>query len=522
MCKDDVFGYLFKPDSDVGNIESNTKVLESELFFGITYLLGAEREAERVIDELKAELQNQLVYNVYVINVADIIQSYNNCSNKNYNYKELMEHAKIICDECSHSSALMWGAVDRIMNNRSSNHERGLRNAYIINAIKRPEELALLKKVYRESFFLIGLYMPESERRQKLENDILLINQDEMIELMKEDGKSSSSKYGTNSKNVYYQADVLIDVSSCSVKSSMNTSIDVLKRLINLIFGNPYCTPTFSEHAMFMAFNNSSHSSDLSRQVGAALCTDNQIISLGANECCQAGGIPYFTNPDYSDAPGGKDFKRGYDSNKHIINEVINDIVQRYNAEWNRSKDSSDTSTINIDTEILEIALRSSEIRSVTEYGRMIHAEMNAIINCARRGVSTLGGVLYCTTFPCHNCAKHIVAAGIQHVYFVEPYPKSKALELFDDSIVYHYKKVIDDKRVVLEPYIGITAKRYHDLFSIKNNYGYNLTRKDTEIGNIIDFSLNHNSHPRFIVPIFEYKAMETVLSNLWNDKINH
>lgn len=152
----------------------------------------------------------------------------------------------------------------------------------------------------------------------------------------------------------------------------------------------------------------------------------------------------------------------------------------------------------------------------------MIHAEMNAIINCARRGVSTLGGVLYCTTFPCHNCAKHIVAAGIQHVYFVEPYPKSKALELFDDSIVYHYKKVIDDKRVVLEPYIGITAKRYHDLFSIKNNYGYNLKRKDTETGNIIDFSLNHNSHPRFIVPIFEYKAMETVLSNLWNDKINH
>ncbi|MDN3612645.1 hypothetical protein QWZ16_23945 [Vibrio ostreicida] len=26
--------------------------------------------------------------------------------------------------------------------------------------------------------------------------------------------------------------------------------------------------------------------------------------------------------------------------------------------------------------------------------------------------------------FPCHNCAKHIVASGIKRVVYVEPYPK--------------------------------------------------------------------------------------------------
>lgn len=44
-------------------------------------------------------------------------------------------------------------------------------------------------------------------------------------------------------------------------------------------------------------------------------------------------------------------------------------------------------------------------------------------------------GTLYTTTFPCHNCARHIVAAGISKVYYIEPYEKSLALELHSDSI---------------------------------------------------------------------------------------
>lgn len=514
--------------------QSVSDKLESELFFGITYLLGAEIEALRVIDELKTILEDKLAYRVYVIDVADIIQSCDISKNTKYNYRELMEHAQHICCLHKNRAALMCGAIDKIIKIRNNNTRR---NAYIINAIKRPEEFSLLKKIYREAFFLIGIYMPEPERKEKLRNEIPGLEDNEIDRIMIEDEKSSDTKsgtkYGTNSKAVYHQADALIDVSSNSKKfpldSSENSSVRVLNRLINLIFGNPYYTPTFHEHAMFMAFCNSIHSSDLSRQVGAALCLDNQIIALGANECQQSGGLPYFTNEDYSDFPHGKDYTRNCDSNSQMINKVIKSILDKYN-EFSRGNNTNIDENIlnakgdntNIDENILKDALKQSELRSITEYGRMVHAEMNAITNCARRGVSTNGGVLYCTTFPCHNCAKHIVAAGIRHIYFVEPYPKSKALELFDDSIVYHYDQRKADKRVVLEPYIGITAKRYHDLFSIKNNYGYNLKRKDTETDNIIDFSLNHNSHPRFIVPIFEYKAMETVLSNLWNDKINH
>ena len=44
------------------------------------------------------------------------------------------------------------------------------------------------------------------------------------------------------------------------------------------------------------------------------------------------------------------------------------------------------------------------------------HAEMEALLSCARSGVSTRGATLYSTTFPCHNCAKHIIAAGVARV----------------------------------------------------------------------------------------------------------
>ena len=43
---------------------------------------------------------------------------------------------------------------------------------------------------------------------------------------------------------------------------------------------------------------------------------------------------------------------------------------------------------------------------------------------------------LFATTFPCHHCARHIVAAGIRRVVYVAPYAKSRAVDLHDDAIV--------------------------------------------------------------------------------------
>lgn len=49
-----------------------------------------------------------------------------------------------------------------------------------------------------------------------------------------------------------------------------------------------------------------------------------------------------------------------------------------------------------------------------------IHAEMNALLTCARLGRSTVGGVLVSSLEPCLMCAKMVVAAGIKSVFICE------------------------------------------------------------------------------------------------------
>ena len=54
-----------------------------------------------------------------------------------------------------------------------------------------------------------------------------------------------------------------------------------------------------------------------------------------------------------------------------------------------------------------------------------LHAETNAIGYAAKNGVSTKGATLYTSVSPCIDCAKLIIAAGIEHVYWVKKYDRS-------------------------------------------------------------------------------------------------
>lgn len=91
---------------------------------------------------------------------------------------------------------------------------------------------------------------------------------------------------------------------------------------------------------------------------------------------------------------------------------------------------------------------------------------MAAITDSVRHGVATAGCTLYTTTFPCHDCAKHIVAAGIARVVYIEPYRKSLVQELFPDSIVVDPADSCEG-RVRFEPFVGVAPRRYSDLFGL-------------------------------------------------------
>jgi hypothetical protein len=89
---------------------------------------------------------------------------------------------------------------------------------------------------------------------------------------------------------------------------------------------------------------------------------------------------------------------------------------------------------------------------------------------------------MFCTTFPCHNCAKHIIAAGIEEVVYVEPYPKSKALDLFPNAISLEKDKEVNGRKLVrFRPFIGVGPRQFFDLFSMALSAGPKLRRKQKD-----------------------------------------
>ncbi|QDP40667.1 ComE operon protein 2 [Radiobacillus deserti] len=66
---------------------------------------------------------------------------------------------------------------------------------------------------------------------------------------------------------------------------------------------------------------------------------------------------------------------------------------------------------------------------------RTIHAEVNALLQCAKFGVPTDGAEIYVTHFPCLHCCKSIIQSGIKAVYYAEDYKNHPyAIELFRDA----------------------------------------------------------------------------------------
>lgn len=72
------------------------------------------------------------------------------------------------------------------------------------------------------------------------------------------------------------------------------------------------------------------------------------------------------------------------------------------------------------------------ELGRLKTYPYVIHAEANAILKCARNGVSTQGATLYVTLSPCMECSKMILQAGIKKVIYLMPYRDDKGAEFLN------------------------------------------------------------------------------------------
>ena len=75
-------------------------------------------------------------------------------------------------------------------------------------------------------------------------------------------------------------------------------------------------------------------------------------------------------------------------------------------------------------------APHKSIIRNGHEQGT-VHAEQNAVCDCARRGASCEGCTAYITHYPCVICTRIMLAAGIKEIKYIEDYKNDELVERF-------------------------------------------------------------------------------------------
>lgn len=328
------------------------------------------------------------------------------------------------------------------------------RTVHILNSVKRPEEVAMLRKVYGLGFYLVGVFASEAERLEYLMGDKNISRRD-ALGLMKRDEDEESVPAGQRTRNTFQLADVFVKLVDDAYKRQ-------LERFLDLVFGFPYHTPEPDEHSMFLGYSAALRSGQLSRQVGASIRSRiGDVVAVGCNDVpCPGGGLYWPGKGDRRDHIGK------IDSNDLQIERITNDILSRVSA--NISKPLR--STVNL--------LKGSLLSGVTEFGRAVHAEMDALLTCARNGVSTVDTELFTTTFPCHTCTRHIISAGVSRVVYVEPYPKSMAAKLHKDAIILGSVTSKSDRRIPFEAFVGIGPRRFFDLFSMTLSRGSEVERK--------------------------------------------
>lgn len=370
----------------------------------------------------------------------------------------LMTAGNKLCELAKDPAFILEGVVGEINRDRT-NAENGQepipRAAHILLSLKRPEEVELLRAIYGPGFYLIGIFASENDRLRYLTKDKNIPLADAW-QLIRRD-EDEELPFGQRSRDTFQLADVFIQLEPEQYKEQ-------LERFLDLIFGNPFLTPEPDEHAMFLAYAASLRSGQLARQVGSAIrSAGGDIIAVGCNDVPKAGGGLYWPGP--------------HDARDHVLRRDSNDMEQLAIV-----KDIIKKLDLTIDLQDALKKLKNSRLMDITEYGRAVHAEMDSLLACTRVGVSPVGGTLFTTTFPCHNCTRHLTASGIKRVVYIEPYPKSFASKLHRDSIqllgLHPFEKKGRGFRIPFEPFVGIGPRRFFDLFSMKLGRGYPLKRK--------------------------------------------
>ena len=380
-------------------------------------------------------------------------------------YQKRMDAGDALRANTKSGASMAALAVREIVANRSEGNEQTTPVAYLLHSLKHPDEVKLLRHVYGGAFSLAGVVSSVIDRRNALAAKFEPFGGGFALAeslIARDESDTANYEFGQNVRDTYATADVFIPSGSSS------DATKYVDRYIQSLFGSPFLTPTQDEEGMQFAQVAALRSAARGRQVGAAVIpTSGTPVIAGTNEVPRPGGGQYWEGhePDY------RDFKEGEDPNPRYIDVTMRELFDRLKEHGWLTRDLNILSG----AELLERArqtntkgksvLSGTRASALIEFTRCLHAEQAAIINAARAGVTTQGAILYTTTFPCHECAKLIIGAGIVEVRYIEPYPKSLVSRLYehliDTSPSLGAPRGLIDKRVPFHHFVGIAPRHY-------------------------------------------------------------
>ncbi len=396
----------------------------------------------------------------------------------------LMDAGNKLREQSGRADILALLAASEIRDRRSvpdSPEERGIDPpvAWLLSPLKNSAELKTLRSIYGARLFALGVYSPIGRRRQdlakkfedepgRLEPDAgqksFAEAADELIERDADEGDSS----GQQVEQTFHLADAFVNAAVSESEESHGAWENEVARLVRVLMGDPFVTPTRDEHAMFQAAGAAARSASPSRQVGAAITTPKgSILSLGCNEVPKYGGGTYWEG-DQEDArefvwSGSNSSGAIEQTNDRVRREIARRILERLREIMDPPDGDEKAPSVTTSAgKLLEATV--DELSAISEFGRAVHAEMTAILDAAMRGVPLAGSTIYTTTFPCHNCTKHMIAAGILRVCYVAPYSKSRAGDLHGDAVEIEPVKT-SGNRIAIERFVGVGPRRYLELF---------------------------------------------------------
>lgn len=340
------------------------------------------------------------------------------------------------------------------------------RICHVIDSIKNSAELDLLRLIYGNALFAVGVFSPLELRVANLAKPGKL----EMAEIEKLIDTDSGEEFdhGQSVRNTFPQCDFFLRVDHAVVGPSEAKAVgqmnERVRRFFDLIFRTVVITPTAEETAMYAATSAARNSACLSRQVGAAVTSSTgELLAVGWNDVPQSGGGLYGTKPlstrllvqaDPDDQRcfarvGGR--CRNDEEKGSIARKIVDSLVQ------------AGVLKNDVVDKAVQTIIDDTRVKDLIEFSRAVHAEMHAILGASRvAGDRVVGGKIFVTTYPCHSCARHLVAAGISEVHYIEPYRKSLATRLHEDSLT---ESTDAHGKVQVRQYDGIAPRRFIEMF---------------------------------------------------------